>query len=54
MKMKEIEEKERIKLLKKIEEENEKEKQMYILRANENEKKLKESLEANRLAILEK
>ena len=54
IKMKEIEEKERIKLLKKIEEENEKEKQMNILRAIENEKKLKESLEANRLAILEK
>ena len=54
LKQKEIEEKERLELLKRIEEENEKEKQMNILRAIENEKKLKESLEANNLAILEK
>ena len=54
LKQKEIEEKERLELLKKIEEENEKEKQKNILRAKENEIKLKESLEANRLAILEK
>jgi len=54
LKQKELEEKERLELLKKIEEENEKEKQRNILRAIENEKKLKESLEANRLAILEK
>ena len=54
IKQKEIEEKERIELLKKIERENELEKQKNILKARENEKKLKESLEANRLAILEK
>ena len=52
IKQKEIEEKERIELLKRIEAENEKERQKNILKAIENEKKLKESLEANRQAIL--
>ena len=52
IKQKELEEKERIELLKRIEEENEKEKQKSILKAKENEKKLQESLEANRQAIL--
>ena len=52
IKQKEIEEKERIELLKRIEEENEKEKERNRLKAIENEKKLKESLEANRQAIL--
>ena len=54
LKQKEIEEKERIELLKKIEKENEEEKRLNMLKAIENEKKLKESLEANRQAILEK
>ena len=54
LKQKEIEEKERIELLKKIEKENEEEKKLNILKAIENEKKLKESLEANRQAILAK
>ena len=52
IKQKEIEEKERLELLKRIEEENEKERQKNKLKAIENEKKLKESLEANRQAIL--
>ena len=52
IKQKELEEKERIELLKRIEEENEKEIQKNILKAKENEKKLQESLEANRQAIL--
>ena len=54
LKQKEIEEKERIELLKKIEKENEEEKRLNMLKAIENEKKLKESLEANRQAILAK
>ncbi len=54
LKKKEIEEKERIELLKKIEKENEEEKRLNILRTIENEKKLKESLEANHQAILAK
>ena len=54
LKQKEIEEKERIELLKRIEKENEEEKRLNMLKAIENEKKLKESLEANRQAILAK
>jgi len=54
LKQKEIEEKERIELLKKIEKENEEEKRLNMLKAIENEKKLKESLEANHQAILAK
>ena len=54
LKQKEIEEKERIELLKRIEKENEEEKRLNKLKAIENEKKLKESLEANRQAILAK
>ena len=52
IKQRELDEKERIELLKRIEEENEKEIQKNILKAKENEKKLKESLESNRQAIL--
>ena len=52
IKQKELEEKERLELLKRLEEENEKEKEKLKLKAIENEKKLQESLEANRQAIL--
>ena len=41
-------------MLKRIEKENEEEKRLNMLKAIENEKKLKESLEANRQAILAK
>ena len=54
LRQKELEEKERLEILKKIEREKEEDRKMNLLKAQENEKRVQESLEANRKAILEK
>ena len=54
LRQKEIEEKERIELLKRIEEEQKKDQELNLIRKKENEKRIKESVEANEKAILAK
>ena len=52
LKQKEIENKERLELLKRIEDENKKVQELAMLKKKENEKRIQESLEANKRAIL--
>lgn len=52
LKQKEIENKERLELLKRIEEENKKVEELAAIKKKENEKRIQESVEANNKAIL--
>ncbi len=52
LKQKEIENKERLELLKRIEEENKKVEELAAIKKKENEKRIEESVEENNKAIL--
>ena len=54
LKQKELEEKEKIELLKRIEEEQKKEQELNLKRIKESEKRIQESVEANKKAVLAK